>query len=315
MDEITQLEDNLFAIDSTFKFVEGIFVRSYLVIGDAGVALIDAGILGTEKQVLKLIEDLGIEKSRLRVVLVTHAHADHAGSVRELKDETGCLVAVQGSGAELIRDRELMFQDFMLAFPAQMQINDLMRERWFAIAGEPANPDIQFYGDGFRIDLGGVILDAKETPGHSKDSICVYEPNRHWLFTGDSICGRGPFDEPPCYRDATVYRDSLLRMKKLKVDWLFAGHFPKMNHEEAAYFVDESLDVVEKIDRIVREMAVNAGGSFTLEEVGRGIAETMGYEYMIQALFTANAHLIELERLGVVAKFGTEEASYCYIPR
>lgn len=310
MNATTPLDKNLFAIVSEFEFAAGIYTRSYLVIGVRGVALVDAGISGTETQVLSLMQELGLAPRSLRLAIVAHAHADHAGGLAGLVAATGCLVAVQKAGALLLRDRRLMYRDFMDSFPLEIQITDQMRDRWHAIAGDSADADIQFDGDGLRIDLGGVMLETWHAPGHSADSTCVYEPSRKWLFTGDSICGRGPFGEPPCYRDAAVYRNTLNRLRLLLIDRLLAGHFPPMDHNGAEDLFAASLQRVDEIDAIVRGTVGKADKGVSLGEVAQEVARGIGADYVVQAVFTANAHLLGLERAGVVFKYGTEDRRY-----
>ncbi len=41
--------------------------------------------------------------------------------------------------------------------------------------------------DGDSVDLGGVSLEVFHTPGHTRGSICLYEPVSKSLFTGDTV--------------------------------------------------------------------------------------------------------------------------------
>ncbi len=314
MSKIEKINDELYKIQTTMAYVEAeeildIYVNSYLIIGKKGLALVDAGSTATGKQVLALLADLGIDKSQLRAIILSHAHGDHMGSAADLRDETGCMIVVQNYGAELMRNLELMFWDFMQSFPMQFPYTEKMHDMWFEIAGKPASPDI-IYKDWFALDLGNFVLEAKPTPGHSFDSICIYEPNKHWLFTGDSIQGFGDFTNTPCYRDAEVYRDSVIKMTKLQVDKLFPAHLPEMDHDAAQNYLESSLKNVDRAEALVRETLKKAGKPMTVEELARDVSPKMGKPYQIQGLMMVKGHLVELERLGVVAKYGCEEALY-----
>ncbi len=48
-------------------------------------------------------------------------------------------------------------------------------------------PRIEPVKEGDVFDLGGIVLRVLETPGHSLGQIALYEPERRWLFTGDSV--------------------------------------------------------------------------------------------------------------------------------
>jgi glyoxylase-like metal-dependent hydrolase (beta-lactamase superfamily II) len=206
-----------------------------------------------------------------------------------------------------------MYWDFMQSFPEQFPTSEKMERMYYAIIAEPVNPDIQFAGNHFRVDLGDVILEAKESPGHSFDSTCFYEPNRRWLFTGDSLHGGGLEVEPPCYRDVRMYLETLERISQLPVDRLFAAHFPPMEGQEIQDLFDLSFQSVARIDQVVIDALKNASEPLGIEDIGRALAEDLDKSFTIQALFTAKAHLEDLEERGVVAKYGSEAAKYCYL--
>jgi len=233
------------------------------------------------------------------VIALTHAHGDHVGSVNSLRAATGCLVAVNRAGVEFLSNIELMFQDFMGSFPREFPLTPEIRASWFSIACESSNPDIQFEEDSFRLDLGGIILEAKSAPGHSKDSVCWYEPRRGWLFTGDAICGLGPFSETPCYRDVDIYRTTLGKIGKLRIDTLYTAHFPVMDRQNAVEFFDKSAEVVNQFDAVVRKQLQNASKKPTFQEIASSIAGAIGKEHMVNTLFTTRAHLLDLEKKGM----------------
>lgn len=59
------------------------------------------------------------------------------------------------------------------------------------------------------------------TPGHSQDSISIYDHRHHWLFAGDNL-------EKPIIQlerqNLSVYRDTLKRYLKLPIKRFFGGH-------------------------------------------------------------------------------------------
>ena len=42
---------------------------------------------------------------------------------------------------------------------------------------------------GSTIDAGNYRFEVIHSPGHTDDHICLYEPDKKWLFTGDLFCG------------------------------------------------------------------------------------------------------------------------------
>ncbi|MFC7405911.1 MBL fold metallo-hydrolase [Georgenia alba] len=47
------------------------------------------------------------------------------------------------------------------------------------------------FGDGERLEIGGLVLQVLATPGHTADSVSVMVPEDRLLLTGDTVIGRG----------------------------------------------------------------------------------------------------------------------------
>lgn len=72
-------------------------VNAYLVIGADGCILVDAGLPGSEKQIARALADAGRSFADIRLIVVTHAHIDHAGNAARLRELTGApIVAHRG---------------------------------------------------------------------------------------------------------------------------------------------------------------------------------------------------------------------------
>ena len=81
------------------KVAEGVYriparaANTYLVEASKGLVLVDTGLPGSEKRILKAIARLGRTPSDLKLVLLTHRHLDHIGSAAALKKQTGAKLA------------------------------------------------------------------------------------------------------------------------------------------------------------------------------------------------------------------------------
>lgn len=62
------------------------FTNVHAVVGDEGVILVDTHYPRKGDRILKRLEKAGVEPDDIRAIVVTHAHADHAGSATELSD-------------------------------------------------------------------------------------------------------------------------------------------------------------------------------------------------------------------------------------
>ena len=65
------------------------FANAFLIEGDDGLTLIDAGYPHKEAAVLGAIRGLGRSPDQLKHLIFTHAHPDHIGSAAAIVRETG----------------------------------------------------------------------------------------------------------------------------------------------------------------------------------------------------------------------------------
>lgn len=118
--------------------------------GKDGLVLIDAGVPEFAPQVLANIRALGFDPARVRILLNTQAHADHAGGLAAIKAATGArLLAARADAALMARGGK---GDF--AFADRMPYPPVTADG--AIA------------DGETITLGTARLTAHLMPGHTK---------------------------------------------------------------------------------------------------------------------------------------------------
>lgn len=78
-------------------------VNTYLFDDEGDLTLVDTGTPGSAGKILAAVGELGRRPQDIRRILVTHLHADHTGSLAELKRRTGAQVYMHGADAELVR--------------------------------------------------------------------------------------------------------------------------------------------------------------------------------------------------------------------
>lgn len=138
-----------FRIMSQLYYVGAAEVASYLIATPKGHILIDGGFPDTAPMILKNIAKLGFDIHDVRILLNTHAHYDHAGGLAALKAATyGTLMISEADAALVARggQDDPYFGD---------------RFRFPAIAAD------RTLRDGDKVALGGIILTAHITPGHT----------------------------------------------------------------------------------------------------------------------------------------------------
>jgi len=138
-----------FRIIGNLYYVGASDVCSYLITTSKGHILIDGGFVETAPMIRANIAKLGFRMEDVRILLNTHAHFDHAGGLAQLKRWSRArFFASRGDAPLLARGgmNDPQFGDRLL-FPA-------------------IEPD-RLLDDRDRVELGGVVLVARVTPGHT----------------------------------------------------------------------------------------------------------------------------------------------------
>ena len=120
-----------------------------------GIILLDALFdFSVEDEVVKGLTKLGLDPTKIKYVLVTHAHYDHAGGAKYLQDRFGARVILSPADWDLL-DRNLLDRN----------TNPWPRPRRDMIAT-----------DGQRLTLGDTTLTLYVTPGHTAGTISTLIP-------------------------------------------------------------------------------------------------------------------------------------------
>lgn len=138
-----------FRIVGNVYYVGASDVTSYLIATPAGHILLDGGFAETAPQIAANVLRLGFKLADVKVLLASHAHYDHVGGLAELKRRTGASLAASAADALLLArggHGDFRFGD-TLTFP-------------------PVAAD-RTLKDGDTVALGGTVMTAHLTPGHT----------------------------------------------------------------------------------------------------------------------------------------------------
>ncbi len=170
-----------------------------LAAGD-GIVLVDTGMHepGSLAQLERALEMVGLRLEHVRLLVCTHAHSDHCGQATEIVERTGCELWMHPNHAHLTM--QATDPEQALARRIEVALQSGVPERplraWAerrrgepsTIAGMPV-PD--------RDLVPGVIVDSDlgpwnvlETPGHAPSHVCLHQPERRLLLSGDHLLGR-----------------------------------------------------------------------------------------------------------------------------
>ena len=134
------------------------------------------------------VDALLAAQPRVKTILVTHRHADHAPAAVELSRRTGSRVFA----------------------PDDVLDDEVVSER---------------LADGTTISVEGVTIRAVATPGHTAEHVCFLTSDGD-LFTGDMVLGEGTTVIFPPDGVMADYMASLRRLRALEARAIYPGHGP-----------------------------------------------------------------------------------------
>ncbi len=196
----------------------------YLIDGGDEAALIDAGSGVNVEPLLCNIAVHGIAASKVRTLILTHAHADHSGGAAALRVRLGCRVLVGEAEAKIVETADVEASGLNVALPFGIY------PPGYVMIPCPVDRRL---GDGDTVTVGRYTLQVIATPGHSPGSLCylVKVAGQRVLFSGDTIqfcpvAGQTGWisllNAPGT--DLNAYRASVRRLANLNVDVLLSGH-------------------------------------------------------------------------------------------
>ena len=206
---VEQIDNDTYAI-SEYKHWEE--PHAYLVCGENSAVLIDTGLgVADIGSVVRQLTELPV------MVVTTHVHWDHIGGHAQFDN-----IAVFHEEEEWLSGK----------FPLPLAVvkSNLLRE----LCEFPKDFDAEMYRiyqgepqrilhDGEIINLGHRELVVIHTPGHSPGHICLYEPARKYLYSGDLIY-KGCLDAFYPTTDPKLFYESVKKVHQLVISRILPGH-------------------------------------------------------------------------------------------
>jgi metallo-beta-lactamase class B len=141
-----------FRIAGNLYYVGSKDLASYLVTTPEGHILINTGLDENVPLIRTSVESLGFKFTDVKILLISHAHWDHNGGAALVKELTGAKYMVMDADVEAVESGGKT--DFHYANDAQTLY-------------KPTKVD-RIIHDGDKVTLGGSVLVARLTPGHTR---------------------------------------------------------------------------------------------------------------------------------------------------
>lgn len=161
--------------------------------------LVDTGTNRAEKEFLA-----GLGGKSIGKIINTHHHEDHIGNNAAIQKRFGIPIYAHRLALQYLENPRLnnlrLYQRIVWDWPETSK-------------GEAI---------GASVSAGNFHLEVIPSPGHTDDHICLYEPHKKWLFTGDLFCGTN-FVYLRQDENYLQILDTLKKLSLLETDTLFCN--------------------------------------------------------------------------------------------
>lgn len=196
--------------------VEGL--SSVLIDGGSELLVIDGGLSQSAPLIAKNIEALGFSLRKVRWLLGSHTHYDHAGGLAALKRWSGARVAASPRGSEALRTGNVNADDPQAGFgPKEMAY--------------PALSVDKLLTDGESLSVGSVSVTGHYTPGHTPGGMswswqsCEGSRCLHMVYVDSLNPISAPgfrFTQQP--DRVAAFRKSIATVRSLPCDVIISAH-------------------------------------------------------------------------------------------
>ncbi|MDW5564202.1 MAG: MBL fold metallo-hydrolase [Methanomassiliicoccus sp.] len=230
------------------------FVNVFIIEGEE-LALVDAGVKGSEKAIFQQVRAMGRRPNEIAQLILTHSHPDHIGAAAEVVAATGCQVVAHRAERTWIED------------PA-VQKAERPVPGFDALVSGPVRVD-RTVADGDDVGIAGFAMKAVHTPGHSPGSITLWSPAERVAVTGDAVPVPG---DVPIYDDAFETLGSLRRLRSLGMEVMLSAWADPLEGYEVNKRLDDAAQLVQTVHRsVVRNSATMEMTPALMEAVVRDI--------------------------------------------
>lgn len=229
----------------------------------------DTAVLDPGPSIDSHVEAIRAAMPRLRTILITHRHGDHAPAAVPLKRATG---------ARIIAPRNVL---------DEVDGGRIVDER--VSGGEHIALD--------DIDIG-VDVEVIATPGHTNEHVC-YLTSDGDLFTGDTILGAGTTTIFPPDGNMADYLRSLRTLRARNPQRIFPAHGPV--RDDAVALIDEYI--AHRLEREQQVLDAIARGARSPKEMRTMIYPELDPRLHRAAEIQIGAHIEKLREDGRVPAF------------
>ncbi|HSD77550.1 MAG TPA: MBL fold metallo-hydrolase [Solirubrobacteraceae bacterium] len=174
--------------------------NAWAIAAGPGVVLVDTGMHepGSMAQLERALDMVNLRVEHVRLLVCTHAHSDHYGQAASIVERAGCPLWMHPNHAHMtasasdpdaaLERRIEVARTSGVPAAALEAYRERRRGEGYGIAGIVAPARDLVDGAEVTTDLGAWRV--VETPGHAPSHVCLWQPERRLLISGDHLLGR-----------------------------------------------------------------------------------------------------------------------------
>jgi hydroxyacylglutathione hydrolase len=167
--------------------IQSVAAYSHLIETDEALFLVDAGMMGHGRSILRKIRDIGRDPSEIKLAIVTHGHADHFGGLPEILDEVpGIEIVTHPEHARVVATGSVLISPGLNPYS---RFYELIARNSLPRVGLRGVGSVIALDDGARLDEYGLPGSIVYTTGHSTGDISLLLDDGS-AFVGDAVQGR-----------------------------------------------------------------------------------------------------------------------------
>lgn len=286
--------------------------NAWAIAADGGIVLVDTGYHGPGSldQLERALATCGRTLEDVRLLVCTHAHADHYGEAATIVGRIGCelwmhpahahTTAAAADPEDGLRRRLEIARASGLPPDWLEQLAEAGRSVGSGVAAV-ITPDRALV-DGVEVETDLGTWTAWETPGHAPSHVCLFQPERRLLLSGDHLLGRVSvyFDHGYSPDPVGEFLHSLDVVEKLDARLCLPGHGRTFSNVQAHIVANRTL-VGERMSAalaVVTERGPLTAFDVVAEVSGEALTPTSVGWWLNETL----CYLAHLEALGVVER-------------
>jgi glyoxylase-like metal-dependent hydrolase (beta-lactamase superfamily II) len=280
-----------------------------------GFVLVDTGMHNSQSMadLERALEMCDLRLQDASLVVCTHAHSDHCGQAVPIAERAGCELWIHPSHE--LMSRMVEDPDAVLARRLEVARQSGVPEeplRRYAAQRGTSEPGIVGPIEADRDLLDGVTVQSDlgewvtyETPGHAPSHVCLFQPERRLLISGDHLLGRISlyFEYGYSANPVGEFLGSLDVVERLGARLCLAGHGRTFTDVHAHIHGNRAL-VEEHLYKVLQ--AVGGQELTAFDVVGALYGETLSEQNGQWLLSQTLGYLTHLESTGGVRRIPGE---------